>query len=285
MLKGYIDDSGSAKSNLFTLSCLVGHTSMWPWIELAWTNCIDEKNKLLRAEGRKELTRFHAADCSSRLGDFKGWTVPEQIEFMSGLIRVFERHPLVMISFTLDLGDLIAEFPEVKEDPRGLAHVLLITHIMKYIADKVLVDPKYRDEQITLIHERSDYDSVILEAFNHVKNDKALIRREQFEAISSGGWEKCVPLQLADFIAYENFKITERESVNRPRRRSMELVLDLDSIGGRGAKLQRAGFQDIRERLDAESKQILFKNARIQPKQKGNGKAPEAPHVPKLSPS
>jgi hypothetical protein len=156
---------------------------------------------------------------------------------------------------------------------------------MKYVAEKILSDPRYRDEQIVLVHDRSDYDAVILEAFSQMKNDKTFMQREHFATISARGWEKCVPLQLADFLAYENFKIIERESVGRPLRRSMELILELDSFGGRGAKLQRAGLRDIKGKLDAESKQILFKNARIRPTQKSDGEPPNAPRVPKLSPS
>lgn len=150
MLKGYIDDSGSMESNLFTLSCLIGHTSMWLWIEWAWLDCIEKKNNRLRAEGRKELSRFHAAHCWSLVREFRGWSVPEQREFMAGPIKVFQRHPLAIISYTVDLKDLTAEFPEAKDNPRGLAHVLLLTHIMKYIAEKILIHPDTRMKKLRL---------------------------------------------------------------------------------------------------------------------------------------
>ena len=116
-----------------------------------------------------------------------------------------------------------------------------------------------------------------------MRNDKTFRQRDQFTTISSMGWERCVPLQLADFLAYENLKVIERESASRPRRKSMELIVEMDSFGGRGAKLQRAGLRDIRGKLDAESKQILFENARIRPTQDSDGKPPKARRVPKLS--
>ena len=56
---------------------------------------------------------------------------------------------------------MIAEFPEAKDNPRGLAHVLLLTHIMKYIAATILSDPRYRDEEIMLVHDRSEYDAIL----------------------------------------------------------------------------------------------------------------------------
>jgi len=264
-LIGYIDESGSAESHLFTLSCLVGWGGMWQWIEWAWLNCLEKKNKQLKAQGRKELSRYHASDCSFRHNEFEDWTVPEQIEFTEQLIKVFRDHPLVIVSYTLDIQDLLAEFPEAKKDPYGLAHVLLLDHIMKYIAEKILTDSRYVKDSIALIHDRSDYDDVLLEAFNHMKNDEAFANRERFTTIAPMGWEDCVPLQPADLIAYGNFKTVERTSAGFKRRKDFDLILDLSSIGGRGVKLQRAAFKEIKGKLDEASKQILLENARIRP--------------------
>jgi hypothetical protein len=265
MLIGHMDDSGSVESHLFTLSCLVGHGGMWQWIEWAWLQCLEKKNKQLKAEGRTELSRYHASDCSFRHNEFADWTVPEQIELTEQLIRIFRNHSLVIVSYTLDLRDLVAEFPEAKGDPRALAHVLLLTHIMKYIAEKILNDPRYLKDRIAMIHDRGAYDAVLLEAFNHVKKDETLINHDRFTTISPMGWEDCIPLQPADLIAYGNFKVVERESGGHKRRKDFASILDLNSIGGRGVKIQRAGLREIREKLDEESMQVLFRNARIRP--------------------
>jgi hypothetical protein len=141
-----------------------------------------------------------------------------------------------------------------------LAHILLLNHVVKYIAEKILLDKRYVDDQITLVHDRSEYDAVLLEAFNHLKSDETLLNRERFATITPMGWEDCVPLQPADMIAYSNFKTIER---GHKKRKDFELILDLDSIGGRGVFLTRQAFREISNKLDAESKAILFKNARI----------------------
>lgn len=209
MLIGYLDESGSGKSGLFTLSCLIGHTTTWLWIGWAWLNCLEKKNEQLKAEGRTELSRFHAADCSSRVGEFTGWTEAEQVEFMSSLMKVFQRHPLAIISYTLDIRDLVAGFPEAKRDPYGLAHVLLLTHLMKYIGDKVLSDSRFIDEQIELVHDRSKYRTVLLEAFNHMKNDQTFTQRERFtgflfkkwqERVLSS-WQTCLPTRILRLLS------------------------------------------------------------------------------------
>jgi hypothetical protein len=56
----------------------------------------------------------------------------------------------------------------------------------------------------------------------------------------------------------------------------MKLILDLDSFGGRSVKLQKAGgIKEIKEKLDEESKRILFKNARMRPIQESSGNPPK----------
>jgi hypothetical protein len=263
MFTGYIDDSGSKKSHLLTLSCLVGHGSQWFWFENEWLKCLQKKNKQLKSQERRQLSRYHAADCSSCFREFKGWTPEEQIDFVKCLIRVFQRHPLVISSYTLDIRDLIAEFPEAEKEPYGLAHILLFNHIMKYVAEKILGDPRWTTDRLAFVHDRGAYDAVLAEAFGHMKNDGSLLHHERFTTITAMGWQDCVPLQAADLLAYENFRCVERETAGYKRRKALELILDLDSIGGRGAKIQRQGFKEIRDKLDDESRRILFANSRI----------------------
>jgi Protein of unknown function (DUF3800) len=265
LFTGYIDESGSPQSGLFTLSCLVGYGSMWQWVEWAWLNCLEKKNEQLAAQGRQQLSRYHAVYCSRRQKEYKDWSASEQIEFTGWLIKVFQRHPLVTISYTVDLRDLVEEFPEVDDKPYGLAHVLLLNHIMNFISEKLLSDPRYSKDWIALVHDRSDYNTVLSEAFKHMKNDSTFAHRERFTTIEPMGWENCIPLQPADLIAYENFKIVDMANLKK-RRKSMELILDLDSFAGRGVKIERAGIKEIRDKLDEHSKQILFQNARISAK-------------------
>jgi hypothetical protein len=94
------------------------------------------------------------------------------------------------------------------------------------------------------------------------------------------GWETCVPLQPADLIAYENFKIVEREAAGVKRRKSMELILNLDSFAGRGVKLKPEAFKEIRRKHIEESVRILFENARIRPSQQTNNKEAKHPEQP-----
>jgi hypothetical protein len=114
LFKAYIDESYNNK--LFTLSCLM--SDRWAFIESKWKRCLREKNESLRKQGRPQISRYHAADCSSRKGDFKGWTVEEQIEFTTRLIGIFNRNFVNVIAYSMPLDEFVRVFPGVQGRPR-----------------------------------------------------------------------------------------------------------------------------------------------------------------------
>jgi hypothetical protein len=270
LLEGYIDESGSRESHLFTLSCVVSHGGQWWHIENAWLKRLEKKNQKLKAQGRQELSRYKAADCSSFHNEFADWTKDEQKAFLEGLLDVFRYHPTAIVSYTVDLNHIAEQMPETKGKPEAVAYVLLLHNIMVWIGDRVLEDERYRKDNIALIHDRTPrYNSVLLDAFDAMKDDETFKYRNRFTTIAAMGWEDCVPLQLADLIAYENFKIVERTHAGQKRRKIMELLLDLNSVGGRGVELTRQWVKEIDAKQTEESRQSLYEIARVrQPNKK-----------------
>ena len=95
-----------------------------------------------------------------------------------------------------------------------------------------------------LFHERCAYDGLILDAFNHMINDTAFSSRDMFTSITPMGWERCLPLQVADMVAYENFKDAEKNFTGRPRRKSLEALLATNRFGGRARQM---GADNVKE--------------------------------------
>jgi hypothetical protein len=60
ILRGYIDESYSGESppKMLSLTCTFAHRAEWPWIEIAWQRCLDEKNATLKEQGRKPIRRY-----------------------------------------------------------------------------------------------------------------------------------------------------------------------------------------------------------------------------------
>lgn len=265
LFTGYIDDSGSSATNLVTLACVAGWGARLETLEQMWSECLAKKNEQLRLEGRKEITHYHATDCSNYVNEFEGWSKDEQIAFTKELLRILEMHRLVIASYTLDTKDLLAVFPEAENKEFELANAILLRKIMNYLSDKILGNPDWPDwknDVLALIHEEGSYDAVLLDSFKSVKNSENFPRRDRFVTLAPMT-KACVLLQAADFVAYENFRAAQRELVGCPRRISFKVITESDSISGQGVKILEQGLIDFRNALTEDGLRTLFKDARI----------------------
>ncbi|MGB8800714.1 MAG: DUF3800 domain-containing protein [Candidatus Acidiferrales bacterium] len=270
MFTAYMDESGDEPSRLVTLSCLVGWQTAWESIEEHWRLMLEKKNSELKLANKPPISRYHASDCANYHKEFKTWTPQEQIEFTGEIIGIFKKHNLVMTGYTLSLDDLRDIFPEAAEKGREkeLAHVILLNHLVEYLSDKVLDDPRWRGDPLTIIHDWSECNAVLLDAFGHLKNDTSLKHHDKLVTIVPMTWQECLLLQPADFIAYENFKIVERNKANKNTHISFQKILELESIGGRGSQITKQGLKEIKSKLDAdpETRTAMFQDARIHSK-------------------
>ena len=137
ILRGYIDESYNNK--LFTLSCVMSNPVGWTDIERGWRLSLKAKNKFLRSQGRPTLSRYHAADCSSLVGEFRGWNVEEQITFTKELHAAIKRRKgwLNTIAYSIPLADLVEYFPECTEDPIASCYGELLKFLMLEMASQV----------------------------------------------------------------------------------------------------------------------------------------------------
>ena len=251
VLAAYVDESGNGE--LFTLSCVVAEYSAWLWFEMDWKKCIDEKNAELEKAGRQTLSRYHAADCSSRVDEFEGWTIEEQISFFNRLLSVFRAHITNCIAYTVSLKELVEEMPRVADDPKKVAYAFLLKYLMIEIGKNILAREK--DQLVTIIHDRAKgYNQILLESFDAMLNDQTFHYRNRFSSIAPMSWEHCIPLQPADMLAYENFKEVERQS-KRNRRKSLQVILDIPSFGGKCVSIPREGIRDIKTMLEGAKMQ------------------------------
>jgi Protein of unknown function (DUF3800) len=261
LFTGYIDDSGNLQDNIFTLSCITGHPSYFNWFRVKWEYVLEVKNRQLKLEGRTQVSRFHAYDVNERKGDFKGWGEDERLEFMLSLLDVFRFHNFVIFSCTVNLNDLVAEFPQAKNESMAFAHAITLFRIMELLSEKVL--SRWNQDYLQIVHDRGSYDKVLRNAFDLAKKESTIIHGNRFATIESKGWEEEPLLQPADFIAYENYKLamsTQRGSKIRP---CFQAILDLVSFGGRGMNLIPSELQRIRTQIGEESLERLFLAAGI----------------------
>lgn len=251
---GYIDESysGEIEPLTFDLSCCFTTGSEWFWIENAWRKVLEKKNKELTAAGRTPIKRFHARDLNSFIGEFKGWDGPERTAFTEQLIaKAFSRHVMNSIGFVINLKELGNLWPSMQQYTKAFAYDVILRLIMSELAREV---PKLwgTGTRITLIHERCAYDGILLSAFNRWLRQKPL-RAGLFTSIAPMGWETCIPLQPADFVANESMKEVHRTRPGQKQRERRKSLSAFINHGGGGSKcfvLTGQGISDLKKMVD-----------------------------------
>jgi hypothetical protein len=261
MFTGYIDDSGNLKDNIFALSCIAGHPSYFNWLRVKWDYALELKNRQLKSEGRTEVSRFHAYHVNERKGDFKGWGEEERLEFMLSLINVFRFHNFVIFSCTVNLNDLVSEFPPAVDNKMGFANAITLFRIMELLSERILT--KWKQDYLQIVHDRGAYDKVLKNVFYFAKNEPTILHGNRFDTIKAQGWEEEPLLQPADFIAYENYKLAMSKQRGSKTRPSFQAILDLVSSAGTGMNLIPSELQRIRTKIGEESLKRLFLAAGI----------------------
>jgi len=247
LLRGHIDESIDKAQNIFTLACLISTGKEWAELERAWGIYLTGWNKRLAKSGRPPITRYHASNCRNLKGEFECWTTDEQRELTKGLLDILKRSArLNTIAYDINLEDVCEVFPEAKKDRLRAAYSIVTKFLIKTIADDVAAhDPTGR---ISLVHDRCDYDGIILGAFNKMVKDPDFVHGAYFTPITSQSWEDCISLQPADLVAYEVFKEAERRLKTPDKNQSKALLamLDLPAFGIRSRTITRDVLYQIK---------------------------------------
>ncbi len=253
VFRGYIDESYDGQRKLFSLSCLVASGEDWERMESAWRFELDAVNEKLRREGRPEIWRYHAADCSSRRGEFEGWSHAERDCFVLRLFEIFKRIPVHAVGYDLDLDYLCEVFPEWADDRLGAGYNLLTTWLLYTIGDDFESHALDKPINIALVHDRtSGHDATILRAFQRLVLDSAFPYRSYFTTISAWSWHHCIALQPADLVAFEVFKDAERRRAARDPRKSFDALLNLESFGIHTKTVTKPLLLELRKRMEQD---------------------------------
>jgi hypothetical protein len=245
MLTGYIDESytGENEPVTFGLNCVYSTYHAWFWMEVGWNKVIAAKNKQLIAAGRKPIHRYHSKEISNFENDFEGWDGDERTEFTQYLLsHGINGNFIQSYGLTANLKEVADDWPRVKfEGVKRFGYHAMLRLIMLRL-ETMIPEQFGPGAHIMLIHERCSFDGVLLDAFNHYLRARPHAK-SLFTSITPMGWEDCVPLQTADFWAYEAMKETNRFRPGqkaRKRRASLEAALALDSVGAQCEEIPRA---------------------------------------------
>lgn len=166
-------------------------------------------------------------------------------------LRLFRRHQVDTVALSINLDEFHQVIPEAKTEARPDFETFLYGMTTKFLIERIADRHCVRNPnaRIALIHDRSAYDGVMLEAFNQQVADPNFAYKGCFTTLTSTGWESCIPLQPADLVAYENFKDAMRKVNPRDRRTSLEMLIDLDAFSGRAQSMGTDAILKLRQGL------------------------------------
>lgn len=253
--QGYMDESHDGVANLFTLSCIVATGKEWQETARSWKLHLAAKNKQLKQDGRRLISRYHASQCNGRKGDFEGWSQPERDAFVLGLFGVLKRSRggYHSVAYDVHLDDLCEVFPVWAGDRLETAYGVLPKFVMWTLGNDFKAMTKGGRAKITLFHDRTggegSYNTTILESFDSQMNDPDFPYKDYFTTIAPLKWEDCIALQPADLIAFECMRQAKDRLEAKRTRKSFTALLDMNSFGIHTKSFTKDTLRQMREHI------------------------------------
>ena len=243
IITGYIDESYDGKDypDDFTLSCIMCSAEDWKGISNRWRDLFRQVNEGLVRHGRKKISRYKAADCNGSHNQFEGWTGPERLALTKQMSEIFDHSELLLtqLAYSVHLSKIHKKIPSVK-DPKAFAYALLFQQIVRGVLG--MLDSLPEESSISFIHDRSDFDLVYLQVFNVLLLNCNDAQRKKLITVAPMANENCPPLEVADLIAYENYKLHLNRSKGKNDKRTIDYLIENGRLGGRSSIIQDEEF-------------------------------------------
>ena len=236
IITGYIDESYDGKDfpDDFTLACIMCSADDWKGISQRWRELFRCVNSDLALQGRKQITRYKAAECNGSYNEFEGWSGPEKLVLTKQMSEIFDHSELKMtqLAYSVHLSKIHQKIPSVL-DPKSFAYAMLFLLIIKGVLE--MMERLREQSTISFIHDRSDFDEVYLAVFNIALQIADQGQRKKLTTIAPMANEDCPPLEVADLIAYENYKLHMNRSEGKNDKRTIDYLLEQQRLGGRSS--------------------------------------------------
>jgi hypothetical protein len=156
---------------------------------------------------------------------------------MKKLTEIIGQSKPVGFAVVAQLGDFISGYPHQKELRHKGCYFFCMMALFILISDWIA--ERMADEQVAVIYDRGKLSEwAALKAFASMKADSGWDSRKYFLSATPRGWEECIPLQAADLLAYEGYKVVDRQNIE-----NVGLRRSLESIIGHGVPIQVQTFQ------------------------------------------
>ena len=207
MLTVYFDDGGNEQ--VAAVAGYLGSTFMWETFDKRWANLLKQY----------DIPQMHRTDLESFWGDFKGWTPERRTEFVIKANAIIRDCTYLPIGTAIIKNDFNASFP-VDHVANKFGLYSWCIHACLASLGKWCKAHTHR-EPINFVFEagtdgRDQVDKTFAHLYNHPEirpPDACPIRSWSFAG------KDVQPLQAADVVAYELFKLVQNYGIEGGKRR------------------------------------------------------------------
>lgn len=196
-LQAYLDESGTHDGSLITtVGGGIANKSSWDSIDRQWRSVLRKYS----------VPAFHSSDFNTFHGAFSTWNESTRKEFTERLLNVLWRErSLRQIGVSVrnaDFDDIIKEFPKLPMSAYGFCCDRCICEIHQYAIKRKHVPP------IGIIFEAGQKQgSPMISTMQRELIHTELQERFKIKEISYVEKSGVIPLEIADFLVYENFRL------------------------------------------------------------------------------
>jgi hypothetical protein len=214
--------------------------NVWENIEQRW-----------KAENnRVGVTRFHATHVNARSGEFEGWSKEKQIEYSKNLIQILrdqgrDLHALSCGIWASDYYRIINEYGRRK---MGHPYISCFNSCVALIAQEMEVRNFPPEHKFAVIMDRNQFENEAVESFYKMKDSTDWTLGCRMATCAPGSTEDFTPLECADLIAYETFRLVHDKSTGDSVRKALSLMFSTN--GFLGHALDTDALRSLKEPLE-----------------------------------
>ena len=239
---------------MFAVGGILAPADEWDKIESGWKTALAQKNAELAAQGRKSISRDHASEMNAKNNEFDGWSGAENLEFTKKLLSAIRGRKMFIVSIAVSLDDMVEVFPGWGLDSLGHAYghaFLWCLHNCGAIAGRrEFFEP---GQMIKAWHDQCDWNHFALDAFERTQKDSAYSEHWRFGSLTHDSSAENVCLQVADMMAYECWRESERfvfEKEQAQMRPFFSALVGIEEHRVYAAFANERYFTDLRAKLE-----------------------------------
>ena len=215
----------------YVVGGFISDETIWENVERQW-----------RAENeRAGVKHYHATEVNAYAGEFKDWDGDQSIQYSKNLVGILKGqgrrlHAVTCALWASDYYRLISAEGRRKFGP---PYIGCFKTCVAMIAQAMDVGGFQPEDKFAVILHRSDFEKEAVELFYKMKDSVEWPYHNRLATCAPGSCDDFTPLEAADLIAYETFRIVNDGATGDGVRKALASMFDANGFMGYGIDGER----------------------------------------------